>query len=251
MNKKKDVEKEQFQMKKHMKEEVKMGMMEAWHTHQPGRTSRIGIKCPQLHPTLQWNEISLQRRGDGWNTWLWSCSSIWSLGFNRRRIQTQCVPAGKDREWWVSLQGVEMHQQGRRICQSWAYLWFSLKSTVSWRKVSDCWIWGCRGQARLSWLWWKGLGWIWGLVLFSSSQSHFNSLVVWWRVAWTDCSVSAGDSVSCKVPWCEGEAPESLPGLGSPCSVLQNTKFQVSQSSMCMAGNSHFWMSPEQEVALD
>lgn len=35
----------------------------------------------------------------------------------------------------------------------------------------------------------------------------------------------------------EGEALESLPGLGTPCPVLQNTKFQVSQSSMCMAVN--------------
>lgn len=189
---------------------------------------------------MKWNQPP--EEGAGSNTWLWSCSSIWRLEFNRRRIQTQSVPAGKDREWCVSLQGVEMHQQGaasvegRRICQSWAYLWFSLKSTVSWRKVSDCWIWGCRGQPG-----YPGCGkraWVGFGVWFYSPHK-----VIW--IHW----------------WCDGVLPESTalflqeilclakclgvrvrpwvpPRLGAPCPVLQNTKFQVSQSSVCMAGNS-------------
>lgn len=43
-------------MKKHMKEEVKIGMMETQHKHQPRRKSRIGIEFPQLRPTLKWNQ---------------------------------------------------------------------------------------------------------------------------------------------------------------------------------------------------
>lgn len=235
---KKEVEKEQFQMKKIWRRRLK------WEWWKPDTHINLGEKAGltlNVHSSIPpCNEMKSTSRGGGWLKHL----AVELFIHLETWIQQEENPNPECACW--EGQGVMCESarsgnasasvEGRRICQSWAYLWFSLKNTVSWRKVSDCWIWGCRGQPG-----YPGCGkraWVGFGVWFYSPHK-----VIW--IHW----------------WCDGVLPESTalflqkilclakclgvrvrpwvpPRLGAPCPVLQNTKFQVSQSSVCMAGNS-------------
>lgn len=236
-----------------MKEEVKIGMMETWHTHQPGRKSRIGIEFPQLCPTLGWNQppeegsclkslavelfLHLERwiqqeenpnpacvccEGRGGICKEWKCISKCSL-WREELARAELVTLFEDHseleegEWLLGLRVASVD----------------------------------RGKFRLSWLWWEDLGWVWFYF-----PLHKVILICWWcDGVLPELTALFLWEILCLAK-CLGEGEAPWVPLWAGYTLSCPSKRQVPGSSVQYVHgceHSQFWMSwqtPQQEVAL-